>query len=62
VVNFLFCGSHRFQSRNFHFPDNFSTRDSIEVVIRFRPASVDAKSGTITILSNDRAAPHKLAV
>jgi hypothetical protein len=36
--------------------------DSIDVVIRFRPTSLGAKSGVITIVSNDPAGPHKVAV
>jgi photosystem II stability/assembly factor-like uncharacterized protein len=36
--------------------------DSIDVVIRFQPASLGAKSATITIFSDDPAGPHKIPV
>ena len=36
--------------------------DSIDVMIRFQPNSLGAKSGTITIFSNDPAGPHKVPV
>ena len=36
--------------------------DSIDVAIRFKPTSHGAKSGTITIASDDPAGPHKVAV
>jgi hypothetical protein len=36
--------------------------DSIDVVVRFQPSSFGSKSGTITILSNDPAGPHTVAV
>ncbi len=36
--------------------------DSVDVVIRFKPTSFGAKSGTITIASDDPAGPHKVPV
>ena len=36
--------------------------DSIDLVIRFQPSSFGSKVGTITILSNDPAGPHTVAV
>ncbi|HEV3176318.1 MAG TPA: choice-of-anchor D domain-containing protein [Stellaceae bacterium] len=44
------------------YPLLVGTGDSIDVVIRFRPASLGSKSGTITIFSDDPAGPHKVAI
>jgi hypothetical protein len=35
---------------------------SIDIVVRFRPTGLGAVSGTLTILSNDLLAPHKVSV
>ncbi len=35
---------------------------SLEVAIRFQPTSFGAKAGTLTVLSNDPAGPHNVAI
>jgi Orn/Lys/Arg decarboxylase, major domain len=35
---------------------------AVELPIRFQPATIGAKSATITIVSNDPASPHTIAV
>jgi hypothetical protein len=44
------------------YPIKLRAGDSIEVTIRFEPASPGPKSGTITVLSNDPASPHHVPV
>jgi hypothetical protein len=44
------------------FPVELCCGSAIEVPIRFQPATIGAKSATITIVSNDPASPHTIAV
>ena len=44
------------------FPLLVSVGDSIDVTIRFQPGSTGAKSGQITIVSNDPSSPHLVNV
>jgi hypothetical protein len=44
------------------YPLNVSPGGSLDVVIRFQPTSLGAKSAAITIFSNDPAGPHKITV
>ncbi len=44
------------------YPLTVGAGDSIDVAIRFQPASFGAKFGTITIASNDPFGPHTIAV
>ena len=44
------------------YPLKVSPGGSLDVAIRFRPTSLGAKAGTITILSNDPAGPHTVPV
>jgi hypothetical protein len=44
------------------FPLTIEAGGSLEVPIRFQPASFGAKAATITVTSDDPAGPHKIAV
>lgn len=44
------------------YPILLGVGDAIEIPIRFEPTTPGAKSGTITVFSNDPAGPHKVAV
>ncbi len=44
------------------YPLHVSPGGSVDVVIRFQPTGFGAHSGTITVISNDPASPHKIAV
>ncbi len=44
------------------YPFVLASGSSLEVVIRFQPASPGAKSATLTIISNDPAGPHTITV
>jgi photosystem II stability/assembly factor-like uncharacterized protein len=44
------------------FPVTIEAGGSLEIPIRFQPASLGAKSGTITIISDDPASPQSVAV
>ncbi len=44
------------------YPLEVGPGDSIDVIVRFQPASAGPHFATITIISNDPASPHKVAV
>ena len=44
------------------YPLVVGTEDSINVVIRFQPTSFGPKSATLSIISNDPASPHTIAI
>ena len=44
------------------YPIKLGVGDAIDVMIRFEPTGPGPKAGTITILSDDPAGPHKVAV
>ena len=44
------------------YPLRVGSGDSIDVVVRFQPSTYGFKSGAITIISNDPAGPHVVAV
>jgi hypothetical protein len=44
------------------YPIDIGPGESLDVVIRFQPTTVGAKSATITIFSSDPAGPHKINV
>jgi len=44
------------------YPIIVESGDSIDVIIRFQPTSAGPKSATLTVISNDPAGPHNIAV
>ena len=44
------------------YPIKLGPGDSIDVVIRFEPTALGGRSGTITVISDDPAGPHTVAV
>lgn len=44
------------------YPLRIGPGESLDVIIRFEPTSFGAKAGTITVISDDPAGPHKVAV